>query len=144
MERTGGCMCGAVRYTASSMTGLGVCHCEQCRRWTGSALFAATVPASDMALEGAEHIRAFRSSAWASREFCGLCGSVLWYRFDKGEDGGGDYEVTLGSLDDATGLVLEREIFADQQPDCWRLSGDHLRMTRAETLTKYGVQVDDA
>ena len=53
-------------------------------------------------------------------------------------------DISLGSLDDATGLVLEREIFADQQPDCWRLSGDHLRMSRAETLTKYGVQVDNA
>ena len=142
--RTGACMCGAVRFTAKSLGGFGVCHCEQCRRWTGSALFAATVPVADMVLEGAEHIRAFRSSDWASREFCGTCGATLWYRYDKGVDGAGEYEVAIGLLDDADGLVLEREIFSDEKPDCWALAGDHARMTRAETLTKYGVHVDGA
>ena len=142
--RTGACMCGAVRFTAKSMGGFGVCHCEQCRRWAGSALFAVTVPVADMAIENAGSIRAFRSSDWASREFCGTCGSVLWYRYDKGVDGAGDYEVTIGLLDDACGLVLEREIFADEKPDCWALQGDHPRMSRAETLKKYGVQVDGA
>ena len=97
-----------------------------------------------MVLEGAEAIRRFRSSDWASREFCGGCGSVLWYRYDKGVDGAGDYEIAVGLLDDADGLTLEREIFADQKPTCWALSGEHQRMSRAETLTKYGVEVSDA
>ncbi|MFC4729974.1 GFA family protein [Salipiger abyssi] len=143
-ERTGGCLCGAVRYTAKSLGSFGVCHCEQCQRWAGSALFAVTVPQGDMVLKGAEHIRAFRSSDWASREFCGTCGSVLWYRYDKGVDGAGDYEVTIGTLDNADGLEMQREIFVDQKPDCWALSGNHERMTRAETVTIYGVQADGA
>lgn len=143
-ERTGGCLCGAVRFTAKSLSGFGVCHCEQCRRWAGSALFAVTVPAADMEIEGAEAIRAYRSSDWASRAFCGTCGSVLWYRYDKGVDDAGDYELTIGLLDDADGLTLEREIFSDQKPDCWALTGDHPRMTRAETLACYGAQVDGA
>lgn len=142
-ERTGKCLCGAVRFTAKSLGGFGVCHCEQCRRWAGSALFAATVPEADMTVQGAQHVLRFRSSAWASREFCGACGSGLWYRFDKGVDGAGNYELAVGLLDDATGLVLDREIFADQQQGCWRLAGDHLRMTRAQTLAKYGAQLEN-
>ena len=36
MERTGHCLCGAVQYTATlPEEGLGACHCEMCRRWTG-------------------------------------------------------------------------------------------------------------
>ncbi|MBU2959773.1 GFA family protein [Citreicella sp. C3M06] len=139
-ERTGGCLCGAVRFTAKSLGGFGVCHCEQCRRWAGSALFAATVPEADMMIEDVRSIRTFRSSPWASRAFCGTCGSTLWYRFDHGVDRSGNYELAVGLLDDANGLTLEREIFSDQQPDCWQLAGDHLRMTRAQTLEKYGAQ----
>ncbi|KAA8611501.1 GFA family protein [Salipiger aestuarii] len=142
-EQTGSCMCGAVRFTARSIGGFGVCHCEQCRRWTGSALFAATVPETDMVIAGGAVIRTFRSSAWASRAFCGVCGATLWYRFDQGRDGTGNYEVAIGLLDDAGALELEREIFADQQQDCWRLAGDHVRMTQAETLAKYGTQLEN-
>lgn len=130
-------MCGAVRFTAQVPDTYGVCHCVQCRKWTGSALFAVTVPEADMDLHEADTIRSFRSSDWASRSNCGTCGAVLWYRWDKGQDGAGAYEVALGLLDDADGLSLTREIFADEQPDSWRLTGTHPRMTRAETLALY-------
>ena len=136
-------MCGAVRFTARSMEDFGVCHCEQCRRWAGSALFAATVPEGDMMIADRRTIRTYRSSDWASRAFCGACGSVLWYRFDQGRDDSGNYEVCIGLLDDAGGLTLEREIFADQQPDCWRLAGSQARMTRAETLARYGARLEN-
>ncbi|MCB1332463.1 MAG: GFA family protein [Roseivivax sp.] len=142
--RTGQCLCGAVRFAASELGGFGVCHCEQCRRWTGSALFAVTVPVAAMHIEGSENIRSFRSSDWASRCFCGLCGSTLWYRYDKGQDGAGDYELAIGLMDDANGLTLQREIFTDQKPDCWALEGGHERLTRAQTLAQYGAQVDGA
>ena len=42
---TGGCLCGAVRYTAEADTaGAGVCHCRDCQKFTGSA-FATVVMA---------------------------------------------------------------------------------------------------
>lgn len=138
MARSGRCLCGAVSFEAAETGGFGVCHCEQCRRWLGSAMFAVTVPEAAMRVTGAENIRSLRSSDWASRSFCELCGSALWYRFDKGVDGAGNYEVPVGLLDDAEGLVLEREIFADQKPGCWALAGDHQRLTRDETLALYG------
>jgi hypothetical protein len=136
--RSGQCLCGAVRFTAAETGGFGVCHCVQCRRWLGSAMFGVTVPEGEMRITGAAQIRSLRSSDWATRSFCGLCGSGLWYRYDRGRDGTGDYEVPVGLLDDAEGLVLEREIFADEKPGSWALAGDHRRLTRAETLAIYG------
>ncbi len=138
MARSGRCLCSAVSFEAAETGGFGVCHCEQCRRWLGSAMFAVTVPEAAMCVTGAENICSLRSSDWASRSFCGKCGSALWYRYDRGVDGAGDYEVPVGLLDNAGGLVLEREIFADQKPECWRLAGDHPRLSRAETLALYG------
>ena len=43
MTRDGGCLCGAVRYTAEAdPTSATVCHCRDCQKFTGSA-FAALV-----------------------------------------------------------------------------------------------------
>ena len=37
-EMKGGCLCGAVRYTANAETEVVlVCHCRDCRKFTGSA-----------------------------------------------------------------------------------------------------------
>jgi len=38
MEIKGGCLCGAVRYTAEAdPTNATVCHCRDCQKFTGSA-----------------------------------------------------------------------------------------------------------
>ncbi|MBF9035903.1 GFA family protein [Rhodobacterales bacterium HKCCE2091] len=132
-------MCGAVRFTARDLGGFGVCHCSQCQRWSGGPFLGVTVTRDDMRIEaGADSIATRRTSEWASRSRCGDCGSPLWYRFDRGEDGAGDYEVPVGLLDDANGLQLRREIFVDAKPDCFDFAGDHPRLTRAETLALYG------
>ncbi len=141
--RTGQCMCGAVRFTATDLGEFGVCHCEMCRRWTGSALFGVTVPETAMRIDQGDAIVARRSSDWATRSFCGSCGSPLWYRLDSGVDGTGDYEVALGLFDDPNGFTLEQEIFIDCKPDSYALAGDHKRMTRAEAFAAFGVTPDD-
>ncbi|SMC59861.1 GFA family protein [Primorskyibacter flagellatus] len=138
-KRKGQCMCGAVRFSARvNPTKVHVCHCEQCRRWTGSALFAISAAKDDVEIEDTGAVRSFRSSDWASRSVCGTCGSALWYRFDEGKDGAGDFEIAIGLLEDASGLALEQEIFADQCPDFWAIRGDHGRLTRQETLALFG------
>ena len=130
--RTGACLCGAVRFTARTGTSYGICHCGQCRRWTGGPLMAITVAEDAMTVTG-EGIVSRRTSAWASRSHCGTCGSPLWYRWDKGVDGSGDYEVPLGLLDDTSGLVLTREIYADEAPAGIAYAGSHDRLDAAAT-----------
>ncbi|ETX30473.1 GFA family protein [Roseivivax isoporae] len=144
MTRTGSCLCGAVRFAAAELGSFGVCHCSQCQKWTGSALFAVTVPEHALRIEGGDAVRTRRTSDWASRSNCAGCGAPLWYRYDRGVDGAGDYELPVGLLDDANGLVLEREIFTDRKPDCWTLSGDHQRLSEAETHALYGPHVEGA
>jgi hypothetical protein len=49
-QLTGGCLCGAVRYTAEAdQTGAIICHCTDCQKFTGAA-FAALVPVQKEAL----------------------------------------------------------------------------------------------
>ena len=138
-------MCGAVGFTAWNVpTGYGACHCEMCRRWTGSALLAVTVKEDDVTWTGEPHVRTLQSSDWAERAWCGRCGTALWYRTTHKPQGENDYELPIGLFDDPDGFALKREIFIDCKPDSFTLAGDHQTMTRAEVLAKYGATTDGA
>jgi hypothetical protein len=141
--RTGGCLCGAVRFTIRDCpAGFGACHCEMCRRWSGSALLALSVPGDRVDLTGAEQIVRFQSSEWAERAWCGTCGSNLWYRLTH--DGAPDtLELSLGLLDDANGLDFDSEIFIDCKPDCYAYAGERRQMTRAEVMARYALPTDE-
>lgn len=138
-ERSGGCMCGAVRFTARlDRTTYGTCHCEMCRRWTGSALLAMTVPDANIRWTGLDRIKTIQSSPWARRAWCDACGSSLYYRMTDGPHTD-HYEVPIGLFDNADGLVMETEIYIDQKPDAFAFAGSTKQYTRAETLALLGI-----
>lgn len=93
---SGGCQCGAVRYTASVDPAAAYpCHCRMCQRATGG-VYAAMVQAlaSECAFEGAPTW--YRSSPIAERAFCPRCGSPIGFRYLGGEK----LDLTLGSFDE--------------------------------------------
>ncbi|MFN0115378.1 MAG: GFA family protein [Paracoccaceae bacterium] len=128
--REGGCLCGAVRYVASDVPDhLHACHCTICRKISGSATISVNVPYAAMRIAGGEHVVFYSSSDWATRSFCGRCGSGLWYRLN-GVDA--DYIISAGTLDDLRGLMLTKEIYVETKPDGYAFAGDHPRLTGAE------------
>src|SRR5215813_8705323 len=81
MEIKGGCLCGAVRYTAEAdPTSVTVCHCLDCQKFTGSA-FAALVGVRKDALTIEGELKAFSSPGGSGnlllRHFCPECGSSI-------------------------------------------------------------------
>ncbi|WP_373503355.1 GFA family protein [Aestuariivirga sp.] len=94
---SGGCQCGAVRYTIEGALGkAGICHCRMCQKAFGNFGAAlVSVPAGNLAWSrGVPSL--FRSSAIVSRGFCAACGTPLFMR----EDGDVNYELAIGTLDD--------------------------------------------
>jgi hypothetical protein len=75
----GGCLCGAVRFTATGEpTGVYWCHCQSCRRHTGApvSVFVAFKPQAYTVTKG--EITKFDSSPGKTRRgFCARCGSTL-------------------------------------------------------------------
>ena len=58
---SGGCLCGAVRFTARlSKREMSVCHCDRCRRWSGGAFMAVETDGVDIAYGSA--LGVYRSS----------------------------------------------------------------------------------
>jgi hypothetical protein len=136
--RTGRCLCGAVEFVARDVgTGIGVCHCKMCQRWTGLALMAVTVPEADIAITGSEHVATYRSPDWATRSWCAKCGSNLWYRITAEGPHRDNYEIPIGLFNDANGITLRRELFSDLRPDVYEIAGSHERLTEAEVMAKY-------
>ena len=136
MDKSGGCLCGAVRFDARNVPDtFGICHCPMCRRWTGSALVEVSVKTDDIIWQGAEHIATRASSDWAERAWCRACGTALYFRHTREDQWFGSTDLPLGLFDDPNGLTLEYEIFVDEAPDGIRFAGaGHKRLTRAKVL----------
>ena len=89
MERVeGGCMCGAVRLSATgSPLRVGICHCMACRKHHGALFHASAIfPEDAVTIEGL--VREYEG-----RAFCPTCGSSVYSRSE------GEVEVHLGALD---------------------------------------------
>ncbi|WP_240620869.1 GFA family protein [Pseudooceanicola lipolyticus] len=139
--RTGQCMCGAVRFSARDVPDtFGACHCEMCRRWTGSALLGITVPVASVEWQGEAHIRTLQSSDWAERAWCQRCGTGLYYHVTLDGPMSANYEIPVGLLDDLSGLEMDSEIYIDHKPHAYAYAGERLRMTRKQILEKIGIE----
>lgn len=97
----GGCLCGAVRYRVTGTPARSViCTCTQCMRQTGSPLPAFVSFSLDRFECVAGTPKSYRASGHATRQFCGDCGSFLfWIGERRGRIG-----VALGSLDDPSAM----------------------------------------
>ena len=105
--RTGGCLCGAVRYEATgALRDVVVCHCRMCRKAHGH-IGAYTASARDaLRLVEARGLKWYRSSAQARRGFCSECGATLFWD-GEGRD---TMSIAAGTLDEPTGLATALQI----------------------------------
>ncbi len=108
VQRAGGCLCGSVRYTVTGAPSrVGLCHCQDCKRTSGSAYTAFAVwPRA--AYEGTGAVGTFNG-----RSFCPACGSrVVNLRDDEAE-------IMAGSLDEAPNdLVPSYELWVPRR-EAW-------------------------
>ena len=93
----GGCMCGAVRYSATTTPANSmVCHCQSCRRATAAPVTAwLTFARAEFRFTRGTPV-SYESSAKVRRSFCGACGSQLLYEHLDTPD---FVDVTTCSLD---------------------------------------------
>ena len=112
---SGSCLCGAVRFEVEGeFERFYLCHCEYCRKDTGSA-HAANLFSADATLEwvsGFDKATLFNlPSTRHSRCFCSICGSAL----PSVQMEGRMLVVPAGSLDDDVPLRPDAHIFASSR-----------------------------
>lgn len=131
--RSGGCLCGGVRFSVRGpVRGVVYCHCTQCRRQTGHHYAATNVADADIEIDGAERLTWYRASGFARRGFCATCGSALFWK----RDGADDISVMAGSFDTPSGLVGEMHIFVADKGDYYDIVDDLPRHERSHRSVK--------
>ena len=113
-ERTGGCLCGAVRYRIKSdPLATAVCHCTHCQKQSG-AMFSTNlvVPESQYEQTGETKVFADKGDSGQAvlRCFCAACGSPI---LSKAGIMPGMVLIKAGTLDDFSGLTPAIEVYAD-------------------------------
>ena len=133
-ELNGGCLCGAVRYTSNSAPEfIGVCHCRDCQKYTGSA-FAIMVGLRKTALQIRGPVKTFSklgdSGKPILRHFCPECGSSI---ADEPSRRPGAIILNAGTLDDPSSVMPTLEIYCDRALPWVQLAGGMQRNRRGAT-----------
>lgn len=114
MHLTGGCLCGAVRYTSNGAAYRQlVCNCSDCKRSGGSAFHAGiAVPRAGFTIASGE-LRAYAtkgdSGRTVTRSFCPNCGSGVINEPEVWPD---HVVIKVGTLDDPTLVAPALELYA--------------------------------
>ncbi len=117
--RTGGCACGAVRFTApGEPLRVGLCHCMTCRQASGSIFNAFVIYPGD-AVEVAGETTAWASSTQGRRHFCPRCGSQIFAR----DEGGREIELRLGAFDQPNLFAPTYEAWIGRREDWLHTAG---------------------
>ncbi len=118
--RTGGCLCGALRFEAAGEPhDVGWCHCRMCQRSSGAPaqVWALYPPEAFCWTKGKPAV--YASSADGRRDFCAICGSQVSFR------DGEHVSPNVGCFDEPEGLRPRRHIW-DESRIAWFETPDGL------------------
>ena len=103
---TGGCLCGALRFTATGAPWrVGLCHCLDCRKHHGAPFHASAIfPETAVTITG--EARSFRD-----RSFCPACGSPVFAQI------GDEIGINLGALDQPSRFRPTYELWMIRRED---------------------------
>ena len=139
-RRSGGCLCGAVRFEVDVPEAkFSACHCGMCRRWSAGPYLSVHCP-GEATFSNDEGLEWWAGSIWAERGFCKRCGASLFYRLRQNPSQ--MIIVSSEALDEADDLVLDRHIYVDAKPDRYDFADDRPRLTEADFLAEQGLNPD--
>lgn len=122
---SGGCLCGAIRFTVSGAPHFtGVCHCPSCRKAAGApivgwAMFEEAAVDCDRA-----NVAVYASSSGVQRSFCGNCGTTLFFEADVIP---GLIDITTESFDDPDAVRPTAQIWTQHETECVRQMPEMVR-----------------
>jgi hypothetical protein len=139
-KESGGCLCGAVRFTASPQGHeVGACHCDMCRRWSAGP-FMVRDCGSSLDVTDKTSLGVYRSSEWAERAFCKQCGTPLFYRLIEQNQ----YYVSAEAFDDRAGYAFTHQVFIDEKPAYYDFANKTHNMTGAEVFAAFAPSSNEA
>ena len=111
--RKGRCHCGAISYVVEGKEVYhSLCHCTDCRRWSGAPMVGWIAFKNDQIKIKGKAI-SYASSKNAVREFCGACGTGLFYRNEVLLPG--LIDIHSGTLDDLASSPPDSQVMIKER-----------------------------
>jgi hypothetical protein len=111
MPLSGGCSCGAVRFAIDRYLYAQLCHCDACKKRTGSAYGISVVINNAALLEFRGETRTYRRVAESGKpveyDFCPACASVVRWRVAALQD---RHVIAEGAFDDLRAFEMAGEM----------------------------------
>ena len=116
---TGRCLCGAVRFEAlGAPEWVAHCHCESCRRHTGSAFSTVAGYREATVRWTGERPAVFASAPGVRRGHCSRCGSPISYGSDRHGD---EVHLMIGAFDDPGAFEPTVHVWTSEQVSWLRM-----------------------
>ena len=115
-EKTGGCLCGGVRYrVVGEVVVARICWCRDCQHLAGNGTANAVFPSASIEIQGtpSAYIGTADSGNQVRRRFCAHCGSHL---FADNTGRPGLTVVRVGTLDDPSSITPVANIWTSSAP----------------------------
>ncbi len=146
MAIQGSCLCGGFRFEIDEAAGpFELCHCNRCRKVSGSGTIAALgVQAEQYRVLAGTELRCTYEAPLLNQPpayqtyFCRVCGSPL-----PPPDPEGWFEIPAGLLDDDPGLQPDKHIFVELAPAWDKLDDSLPRFTVRELARARGMDMPD-
>ena len=118
----GSCLCGAIKFKVTGQLGAGeMCHCQQCRQWTGHIYASTEVPRMALSIDDESRLKWYPSSKKVRRGFCADCGSPMF--FDPIDQEKHQWiAIALGSFTTPTAVKIEQHIFTLEKGDYYEIT----------------------
>lgn len=128
MTIAGGCRCGAIRYEAAGQPAhRAACWCDDCRASAGATpVVWALFPNEAVTITGTS--TAYESSPGRIRQFCGTCGTGLFFHNESVFPG--QVDIQGGTMDDRDALPPQAHIQLADAPGWQGRIGDLPRFDR--------------
>jgi hypothetical protein len=123
-KRQGSCLCGIVRFAIELPTiACAHCHCSMCRRAHGAAFVTWVLVGKEQldVLSGANRLVRYASSKGATRSFCGVCGSSLFF---EAEHFPGQVHVVRANIEGEIDRAPDMHVFFSDRVPWVRLADD--------------------
>ncbi|MHA6318489.1 GFA family protein [Altererythrobacter sp. CAU 1778] len=119
----GGCRCGAVRYEVEgAAVHHALCHCRDCQMASGSPMVAwLAIPTDNFRITKGEP-QSYESHAGSQRQFCGTCGTPLFFINEKTLPGVVDVQSV--TLDDPDAVTPQAQIQTAERRSWMQTLGD--------------------
>ncbi len=117
----GSCLCGKVKMeTYETLAPVIVCHCSDCRKFTGHIFASTEVSKKSLKISGEESIKWYQFNEKVRRGFCENCGSSLFW-----EPLHHDWTaISMGVFDTPTHTELEKHIWVSDKGDYYDINDD--------------------